>query len=225
MDIILHNTAYNNVLVAVTLERWRIALMLCQETRSIQLGRYRSHDLKQQFILMVIITNDNFCFHISFIGRKNISVHCLQFQRYFESSRLLIQWMIHIWRPRKLSNFQDPNSLAHLRPKLNLLQVSKPQVNLLPLQMITSQLKENIIQGWVLYVIRSFFQVCFRFQNQFINFVSPSFDFFSFSWSLTICFFVALYSCVCSCQLWAIIEIFITVLCLNVEGSNKMHQG
>ena len=30
-----------------------------------------------------------------------------------------------------------------------------------PLQMITSQLKEHIIQGWLLYVIRSFLQVGF----------------------------------------------------------------
>ena len=217
MDIILHNTAYNNVLVAVTLERWRIALMLCQETRNIQLGRYWSHDLKQQFILMVIITNDNFCFHISFIGRKNISVPCLQFQRYFESSRLLIQWMIHIWPPTPLPIYVQNSS--------NTLTLDAQfQVNLLPLQMITSQLKENIIQGWLLYVIRSFSQVCFRFQYQFINFVSLSFDFFSFSWSLTICFFVALYSCMCSYQLWAIIHIFSTLSCLNVEGSNKMHQ-
>ena len=42
-------------------------------------------------------------------------------------------------------------------------------------------------------------QVGFRFQYQLINLVWLSFDFFSFSWSLTICFFVALYSCVCSC--------------------------
>ena len=58
--------------------------------------------------------------------------------------------------------------------------------------MITNQLKENIIQGWLLYVIKSFLEVGFRFQYH-------SFDFFSFSWSLTIYFFVALYSCVCSC--------------------------
>ena len=33
-----------------------------------------------------------------------------------------------------------------------------------PLQMINNQLKENIIQGWLLYVTRSFFQVSFCFQ-------------------------------------------------------------
>ena len=38
----------------------------------------------------------------------------------------------------------------------------------------------------------------FRFQYQLINLVWVSFDFFSFSWSLAIYFFVALYSCICS---------------------------
>ena len=46
-----------------------------------------------------------------------------------------------------------------------------------------NQLKENIIQGWLLYVIRSFLQVDFRFQYQLINLVWLSFDFFSFSWT------------------------------------------
>ena len=65
-----------------------------------------------------------------------------------------------------------------------------------PPLMITNQLKENIIQGWLLYVIESFLEVGFRFQYQLINLAWLSFDFFSFSWSLTICFFVALYFCV-----------------------------
>ena len=43
-------------------------------------------------------------------------------------------------------------------------------------------------------VIRSLLQVGFCFQYQLINFFWLSFDFFSFSWSLTICFFVPLYS-------------------------------
>ena len=51
------------------------------------------------------------------------------------------------------------------------------------LQMITNQLKENIIQGWVLYVIRSFLQVDFCSQYQLINLVWLSTDFFLFSWS------------------------------------------
>ena len=72
-------------------------------------------------------------------------------------------------------------------------------MNAPPLQMITNQLKENIIQEWLLYVIRSFLQVGFRFQYELINLVWLSFDFFSFSWSLTIWFFMALYSRECSC--------------------------
>ena len=51
------------------------------------------------------------------------------------------------------------------------------------LQMITNQLKENIIQGWLLYVIRSFLQVDFCSQYQLINLVWLSTDFFLFSWS------------------------------------------
>ena len=90
------------------------------------------------------------------------------------------------------------------------------------LQMITIQLKENIMQRWLLHVIRSFLQVGFRFQYQPINLVWLSFDFFSFSWSLTICFFVALYSCVelskntMKCLLFIIIHIFITHFAINL---------
>ena len=47
------------------------------------------------------------------------------------------------------------------------------------LQMITSQLKENIIQGWVLYVIKPFLKVGFSFQYQLIILVWLYFDFFS----------------------------------------------
>ena len=63
--------------------------------------------------------------------------------------------------------------------------------------MITNQLKENIIQRR----LRSppFRSASFCFQYQFINLVWLSFDLFSFSWSLTMCFFVPLYSCVRSC--------------------------
>ena len=49
-----------------------------------------------------------------------------------------------------------------------------------------------------IYIIKSFLQVVFRFQYQFINLVWLSFDFFSFSLTLTIYFFVALYPYVCS---------------------------
>ena len=58
------------------------------------------------------------------------------------------------------------------------------QTNSPPLHMITNQLKENTILGWLLYVIRPFLQVGFRFQYQFnINLVWLSINFSSFSWS------------------------------------------
>ena len=58
-------------------------------------------------------------------------------------------------------------------------------------------IKENIIQGWLLYVIRPFLQVCFGFQYQLINLVWLSFGLFSFSWSL-ISAFSWLYTLVCA---------------------------
>ena len=95
-----------------------------------------------------------------------------------------------------------PTPLVDLRPKffqpldLDVQTQTNPHP---PLQMITNQLKENIIERWLLYVIKSFLQIGFSFQCQLINLIWLSFDFFSFSWSLTICFFVALCSSVCSC--------------------------
>ena len=53
----------------------------------------------------------------------------------------------------------------------------------LPLQIKTNQLKYNKIQGWLLYVIRSFLQVGLCFQYQRINLVWLSINFFPFSWS------------------------------------------
>ena len=80
--------------------------------------------------------------------------------------------MVHIWRPWKLYNFQDPltplpiyvqNSSIPLN--LNLQFQTIPLPSLASLQMITNQLKENIIQAWLLQVIRSFFQINFCFQH------------------------------------------------------------
>ena len=65
------------------------------------------------------------------------------------------------------------------------------------LHMITNQLHENIIQR----LLGSSFRSAFVFIiNLLPNLVWLSFDFFLFSWSLTICFFVVSYSCVCSCR-------------------------
>ena len=110
--------------------------------------------------------------------------------------------MIHLWRPWKLSRFQGSHPLVHLRPKFcHLLDFGRtPNFKWTsPLQMITNQLKDNIIQVWLLYVIKSFLQVDFRIHYQLINLVWLSFLFFSFNLSITICFWWILYSCVCSC--------------------------
>ena len=53
----------------------------------------------------------------------------------------------------------------------------------LPLQIITNQLKENIIQGWPLHFIRSFLQLGFCSQYQLFNLVWLSNDFHPSSWS------------------------------------------
>ena len=117
--------------------------------------------------------------------------------------KLVTLGMIHIWRPWQLSNFQYAPPLL----SIYVQNVSTPLVQLqtihththTSLQVITDQLKENVIQWWIIYAIRSFFQIDFRFKYQLINLLWLSFDFFSFSWSVTICFFMALNSCVCSC--------------------------
>ena len=80
---------------------------------------------------------------------------------------------------------KNPHPLVQLRPRnfhpldLGLLVSNKS----LPLQMIINQLKENIIQGWILYVIRSFLKVGYCFQYQLSNNVWLFIDFFPFSWS------------------------------------------
>ena len=123
--------------------------------------------------------------------------------------------------PMKLVQFsRPPTAFDHLRPKFfhpprpwkaNFKWTPLPSPN-------DDQLKENIIQGGLLHVIRSFLQVSFCFQYQLINLVWLSSDFFSFSWTLTICVFMALYSCVWSCSkisrnvLFIIIHILVLIL-------------
>ena len=113
---------------------------------------------------------------------------------------------------------RPPTSLVHLHSIFfHPLDLGHPISNEPILEMITNQLKENVIQGWL---FRSFLQVSFRFQYQFINLVLLSFDLSSFRWSHTICFFVPLYSCVCSCPkislLFIIIHIFSTHFVVNL---------
>ena len=116
--------------------------------------------------------------------------------------------MIHMWHPWQLSNFQDPppplticiqNSSNPLTLDVRFqTKQPPPPPPLAPFQNDNQSLKKSIIQGWLSFVITSFFQVGFRFQYQLINLVWLPFDFFSFNWGLTICFFVTLYSWVCS---------------------------
>ena len=93
-----------------------------------------------------------------------------------------------------MSNFQDPPppclSTSKILPPLDLGRPISKETT--PLQMITKQLKENIIQEWLLYVSRSFLQVGFRLQYQLINLAWLFFEFFSFSGSLTFCRFILL---------------------------------
>ena len=129
--------------------------------------------------------------------------------------------MIHIWPPWKLSNFQAPH--PHCPSASEILPPPRPWTSnfkriphLPPFHMITNQLKENIIQGWLLYVIRSFLQVGFHFHCQLINHVWVSFDFLSLSWSHYLLFRGFIYLCEqlsknnTKCLLFIIIHIFNT---------------
>ena len=152
--------------------------------------------------------------------------------------------MIHIWRPWKLSHFQDPPPLCPSTSKILPPISSKILLSFHPilpkffiplgrpisdkpptLQMITNQLKENINPNLTICVIRFFLQFGFCLQYQLINFVWLSFDFFSFSWGLTICFFVALYymalcvllsTNIMKCLLFIIIHIFSIHFAMNL---------
>ena len=88
-----------------------------------------------------------------------------------------------------MSSFQDPslplssyvlNFYTHLTLDIQFQTNPPPSPNG---NRITNHWKENIIQGWLLYIIRSFLQVSFCFHYQLINLVWLSIDFFPFSWS------------------------------------------
>ena len=93
-----------------------------------------------------------------------------------------------------------------------------------PLQMITNQFKDNIIQRWLLYVIRSFLQVGFRFQYQPINLFWFSFDFNLFSWSALLYLLLRGFILLCvrlskninKCLLFIIIHVFSTPFAINL---------
>ena len=65
------------------------------------------------------------------------------------------------WNRMKMKYRQHPLDLGH--------PISKEAPA--PLQILTNQLKRKIILGWLLYVLRSFLQVGFRFHYQLINLV------------------------------------------------------
>ena len=125
--------------------------------------------------------------------------------------------MIHIWPPTFLvQNFFHPLDLGRL--------ISNDP----PFQMITNQLKKNMIQRW-LYVIRSFLQVGFHFQYQLINLVWLSFDFFSLSWrphDLVFCGFiflsVQLSKNITKCLLFIIIHVLCAHLAINLFYLHNM---
>ena len=65
---------------------------------------------------------------------------------------------------------RSPTPFVHLRPKFfHSLDLGCPISRNPPLQMIINQLKENTIQVWLLYVIRSFLRVGSHFQYQLNN--------------------------------------------------------
>ena len=111
-----------------------------------------------------------------------------------EPSLYLFQYMVrdntHMTSMKIIQLSRVPTALLHLRPKFSTPLTLDVQFQMNPpsphLQVITNQLKENIIQESLLYVIRSFLQVGFHFQYQLINPVWLSFrlsgfpfDFFS----------------------------------------------
>ena len=65
----------------------------------------------------------------------------------------------------------------------NFKRIAPPSLSAFLSKLINE--KETIL-GWLLYVIRSFLQVGFRFQYQLINLVWLSIDFFSFSWNILV---------------------------------------
>ena len=129
--------------------------------------------------------------------------------------------MIHTWHPWKLSNCQDPphplsiyvqNSSTPLTSDVQF-QANPP---LSPNDNQSIKRKHNPRMNIICYQALPSGRFLFSVSN--INLVWLSFDISPFSCSLTFCYFVALYSCVYSCQLCSIIHIFSILLCLIVGG-------
>ena len=130
-----------------------------------------------------------------------------------------------------MSNFQDPLPPLPLyvqNSSTPLMFDVKFQIPSPHLLMITNQLKENIIQGWLLYVIKSYLQVGLPFQYQNINLAWLSHDLFSFRWNLIFFYgftllYVQLSKNITKCLLFITIHIFSThcFIC-TIEKVNKL---
>ena len=128
---------------------------------------------------------------------------------------------MHVWCPYKLSSFQDPppplsiyvqnsSTPLTLNPGGPISNKSHTTTHPIPspplhlLEIINNQLKENIIQEWLLYVIMFFLQVYFRLHYRLINlefclfFMNlVSFDFFHLV-AASLSAFVWFYTLVCT---------------------------
>ena len=116
--------------------------------------------------------------HVLF-GTEKPKIYLIDGIPFAASSHEKLLGMIHIWHPKKIVRFSrtsNPLSIYVQNSSTPLNSSNEP-----PLQVITNQLKENIIQGWLLYIIRFFLQVSFRFLYQLINLVWLSFGYFSFT--------------------------------------------
>ena len=132
----------------------------------------------------------------------------------------------HMTSMKTVQVLRLPTLIVHLHPKFfHRFDLGRPISKNLPSppppQMITNQLKENIIQGWLLYVIRSFFQVSLCFQYQLINlgFSLPSFH-LAEAWRSP---FSLLYTLICAviqnitkCLLFIIIHVFSARFAINL---------
>ena len=139
--------------------------------------------------------------------------------------------MIHIWRPWKLSNFQDPpppcpsmsKIIRHPRPwTSNFKRTSPPPPS--PNNNQSIKRKHNPRMNIICYQVISLGRFSFSVSN--INPVWPFFDFFhlaeaslsAISWLNTLV--CAVVNCV---QLFTLF--IYTSFVPNCRGSNKMHQG
>ena len=108
---------------------------------------------------------------------------------------------IHIRRPWKLCNFQDPQPPLFIHVQNSLpptLDLGRPISNESSLQMISNQLKENIIQGWLYMLSCQSFRSAFVFSIN--SLILPGLPLISFHLAEpSLSAFWWLYTSVCSC--------------------------